>query len=282
MPVEVNRVAGRCPRYCGPHTLVVCSSYSGDTAETLAAFREAVARGLPRARGDVGRHARRRGAPSAGIAVVRVPGGFQPRAALGHLGFASLGALETDGAPAAARPATSTEAVAELDAVLADARARTSRPRTTPRRSSRRRIGDRVPVIWGADGIGSVAAARWKTQMNENGKVPAFWSSMSGARSQRGGGLDGAVRRAVLRGGAPSRRRGPELAARFPLSYDIVRDAGGEVEEVRARGHVRARAADVARHHRRLHQRVPRDRPRRRSRRRSPVIERLKAALAGS
>src|SRR5438093_12140633 len=33
------------PAFCGPHTLVVVSSYSGGTAETLACFEEAVRRG---------------------------------------------------------------------------------------------------------------------------------------------------------------------------------------------------------------------------------------------
>ena len=33
------------PAFAGPSTLVVVSSYSGNTAETLAAFHEAAARG---------------------------------------------------------------------------------------------------------------------------------------------------------------------------------------------------------------------------------------------
>jgi glucose-6-phosphate isomerase len=33
------------PAFAGPHTLVVVSSYSGTTAETLASFAEAVERG---------------------------------------------------------------------------------------------------------------------------------------------------------------------------------------------------------------------------------------------
>ena len=40
-------------------------------------------------------------------------------------------------------------------------------------------IGDRTPILWGAEGIGAVAAMRWKTQLNENAKVPAWCSSMS-------------------------------------------------------------------------------------------------------
>ena len=44
VPVEVNR-SPELPAYAGPRTMVVVSSYSGNTAETLASFEEAVARG---------------------------------------------------------------------------------------------------------------------------------------------------------------------------------------------------------------------------------------------
>ena len=48
--------------------------------------------------------------------------------------------------------------------------------------------------------------------------------------------MDRSVRGTVLRGVPSTRRRGSTAAARFPLSYDIVRSAGAEVEEVHARG----------------------------------------------
>ena len=38
-------------------------------------------------------------------------------------------------------------------------------------------IGDRVPVIWGSEGLAEAAALRWKAQVNENAKGPA-WSSV--------------------------------------------------------------------------------------------------------
>src|SRR3972149_3902 len=49
---------------------------------------------------------------------------------------------------------------------------------STPAKSLALRIGERVPVIWGAEGIAAVAAARWKTQCNENAKVPAFAAAL--------------------------------------------------------------------------------------------------------
>ncbi len=83
------------PEWCQPHTLVVVSSYSGDTAETLALFEEAVARGCRivamTSGGELGRRAE-----ELGVGRVR-PRRSQPRAALGYLALGTLGALEATG-----------------------------------------------------------------------------------------------------------------------------------------------------------------------------------------
>ena len=34
-----------------------------------------------------------------------------------------------------------------------------------------------IPLVQGASGIGAVAARRWKTQVNENAKAPAFFAA---------------------------------------------------------------------------------------------------------
>src|SRR4029453_16532098 len=97
------------------------------------------------------------------------------------------------------------------------------------------RIGERVPVVWGADGIGALAAMRWKTQCNENGKVPAFHAAMSeldhnevvGWTVPYGSGF------AVI--GLRHDGEHAEYVARFPLSAQIAVDAGATYEEVQAR-----------------------------------------------
>jgi glucose/mannose-6-phosphate isomerase len=232
LPVEVNR-SPVLPEHCGSHTLVVCSSYSGNTAETLAAFRSALKRGcrvlVVSSGGTIGEEA-----TDAGVANVRVPSGYQPRAALGHLGFASLSALEIMGIlPPLAGDVD--EAVAEVEAVLA-AMGPGVPTADNPAKTLAMRIGDRCPVIWGADGIGSVAAARWKTQMNENGKLPAFWSSMSELDHNEVVGWTAPFGERLFVVGLRHDGEDPQLPPRFPLSYDIVRAAGGEVEEVYAHG----------------------------------------------
>ena len=86
LPVEVNR-SPVLPEHCDPHTLVVCSSYSGNTAETLAAFRAALKRGcrvlVVTSGGTIADEA-----ADHGVSDGARPPGLQPRAALGHLGFA--------------------------------------------------------------------------------------------------------------------------------------------------------------------------------------------------
>ena len=55
-----------------------------------------------------------------------------------------------------------TEAVDEIQTALTEM-APDVPTENNPAKALATRIGDRSPVIWGADGIGSVAAARWKT-----------------------------------------------------------------------------------------------------------------------
>jgi glucose/mannose-6-phosphate isomerase len=96
----------------------------------------------------------------------------------------------------------------------------------------------RVPVVWGAEGLGAVAATRWKTDLNENAKVPAFAAALPELDHNEvvgwsdGSGDGFAV--VALRHGDEH----PDVAARFPPSEAIARDAGAQVHEVGARGDV--------------------------------------------
>jgi glucose/mannose-6-phosphate isomerase len=232
VPVDVNR-GPELPEYAGPHTLVVISSYSGETAETLIAFREAVRRGC-RILAVTSGGSLREEAAAAGAPVVTVPGGFLPRAALGCIAFALLGALETMGLlPPLADDVE--ETVDELR-VLAVRLGPDTPESANPAKSLASLIGDRVPVIWGAEGIGAVAAMRWKCQLNENGKVPASWASMSELNHNE---VVGWTRPYGERFSLVALRHDgehPELAARFETSYQIVRDAGVTAEEIRVPG----------------------------------------------
>jgi glucose/mannose-6-phosphate isomerase len=229
IPIGVHRIS-ELPASCGPDTLVLASSYSGNTSETLSQFEQAVERGCRVLAITSGGELLRR-AQELSVPCLRLPAGFvMPRAAFGYLATAAIGALEALGLVPSLE-ADLLEAVDVLEHVLeacaADVPASGNRAKSLAMRA-----GERAAVIWGAQGIAWVAASRWKAQWNENAKLPAFASALPeldhnevvGWSPGRGRGFFLFVLR---HGGEP-----PEVAARVPLSIEIARSAGLEVEEV--------------------------------------------------
>jgi glucose/mannose-6-phosphate isomerase len=161
------------PGWTGHDTLVLCSSYSGSTEETLAAYDDAAERGAPRlvatTGGALAERARRDGVP-----VIPVPGGFQPRAAVGYSLVAALEAAASCGAAPSLRDEV--EAAAALAEGLA-AEWGPDGPEDGEAKALARRLDGTVPVIAGAE-LAAAAAYRWKCQINENAGLPAFASAI--------------------------------------------------------------------------------------------------------
>jgi glucose/mannose-6-phosphate isomerase len=161
------------PRAIGQGCLVFCSSYSGDTEETLALYEDARRR---RARvlcittgGKLAEQCGRDGVP-----WIRIPEGMPPRAALGYLFLPILVTLWRLGV---APPRWS-----ELDDVherLSEANRRCALevPATeNVAKQLARQIKNKLVVVHAAADHLEAAAVRWKGQMNENAKVLAFHS----------------------------------------------------------------------------------------------------------
>jgi glucose/mannose-6-phosphate isomerase len=81
-PIVVQREYS-LPHFVGPDTLVFISSYSGNTEETLEACRQALAAGS-RIIGIASGGRLAQVAAEEGFPLIRVPGGYPPRAALGY------------------------------------------------------------------------------------------------------------------------------------------------------------------------------------------------------
>jgi glucose/mannose-6-phosphate isomerase len=161
------------PSWVGPEQLVLCASYSGNTEETLSAYDDALERGAPRivatTGGALAERARRDGAP-----VIPLPGGFQPRAAVGYGLVSSLEAVALAGAgPSLREEVEAAAALAEsLAAEWGPAGAEDSEAKTLARA-----LHGTLPVVVGAE-LTAPVAYRWKCQINENAGLPAFSSAL--------------------------------------------------------------------------------------------------------
>lgn len=157
VPVFVNRNYNM-PNFVDEYTLVVAISYSGNTEETLSAYNEAVERKAKTV-------AVTSGGKLASICekTIKVPKGFQPRAALGYLFFPILGVLHNAGIAD-----VKNKELNEMLALIKDTEKYKDKAQEIVKQ-----IDDRVPVIYSSELLAPVAY-RWKTQFNENSKGPAF------------------------------------------------------------------------------------------------------------
>ena len=163
----------RLPAWVTPGTLVVVVSYSGDTEETLACAAQARSRGCTpvcvTSVGGLAAFAAREGLP-----LVAVPGGGQPRAAVGQLSMALLATLEVAGlCREHAADVAATAARLEAD----DKVLRPAGDGQNPAKALARRLHGRTTVVYGA-GPTAPVARRWKGQINENAKAPAFFNEL--------------------------------------------------------------------------------------------------------
>jgi glucose/mannose-6-phosphate isomerase len=177
--LHVHRDYG-LPAWAGAGDLVVVSSYSGDTEETLSGWEEAGRRGCRRlALTSGGSLAAQAGA--AGVPVVRLPGGLPPRASLGY----GLGALARVLDALGVLPDAEGEiraAAAELRALAPGRLAPYARAGEASlavageplARETAAALHGKVAVIHTAGDEAHAAGLRLKAQLNENAKVPAL------------------------------------------------------------------------------------------------------------
>jgi glucose/mannose-6-phosphate isomerase len=157
------------PPWTTPDTTVLCASYSGDTEETLGCYEAAGVIGARRVAvtsgGELAEQARADGVP-----VVPVAGGYQPRAAVAYLTVAALEVAALCGVG----PRMNSEidvAADHLEELVIEWGPEGDEDSRAKRLA--RTLHGTVPVIAGA-GLTTPIAYRWKTQINENAKMPAF------------------------------------------------------------------------------------------------------------
>lgn len=169
IPFLVNRHY-TLPRWVGPDTLVIISSYSGNTEETNAAHKEAIRRKARilciSSNGATERLARRSRSP-----FLKVPGGLPPRAAIGYSFFPLLLALARIGLIKSKRT--------EIRETLALLEARTDAwtspdPAANPALALAMELRNRLVVCYSSTDRFDAVNTRWRGQIAENAKSLAF------------------------------------------------------------------------------------------------------------
>ena len=208
------------PSWVGEDWTVLLSSYSGETEETLACWDAAAhaRRIVVSTGGELVRRAREAKAP-----VIPLPGGFQPRAAVGYATVVALEVAALSGVAPSLRDEVAAAArllEASMDEIDAQAQA------------VARELRDCIPVFCGA-GVTIPVAYRWKCQVNENANRPAFWSQLPELDHNE---IEGWDDRAALSPVFLEDEHAPApIARRFELTSEII----GGATRLRSRGETR-------------------------------------------
>ena len=216
------------PSWAAAGSAVLCSSYSGETEETLALYAAAEALAAQRlvatTGGELAELARADGVP-----IIGLPSGLQPRAAVGYMFVvaAELAAL------AQAAPRINTEIDSAASAL--DDRRQELGERAEAIAAE---IEGSTPVIYGAD-LTVPAAYRWKCEVNENAKLPAFSSTLPEASHNEISGWGGAPKGALSCVLLADADQHPRVRKRFELTVKLVKAHVSTVTTVEAEGETR-------------------------------------------
>jgi glucose/mannose-6-phosphate isomerase len=226
------------PTYVGPSTLVIASSYSGNTEETLAAYNGAATRGARIICSTTGGELAAR-AEAAGHDLIRIPKGLPPRAALayslvplivvlGRLGLVADRGREIDSAAASAAGA------ARLFGLETPAA-------SNPAKDLAAWLHGRAAFVYGVAPRTSVVATRWVGQLAENSKILAHAGELPEMNHNeivgwsRPGAMANAARIVFLRDVDDH----PRSARRIEITRDALESRGVATREVESFGESR-------------------------------------------
>ena len=212
-----------------PDRAVLCSSYSGDTEETIACYEAAETLGARRivatTGGELARLARADGVP-----VIGLPAGLRPRAAVGYLFTVAAEVAALTGAAPGIRT--------EIDSAAPDLR-EASVALAARADELVESLRDSIPVIYGAD-LTAPVALRWKTQINENAKLPAFTATLPEADHNEiegwNPGEEASRMSAIL---LEDRDQHPRVRQRFELTASLMEPSAHFVTRIETEGESR-------------------------------------------
>jgi glucose/mannose-6-phosphate isomerase len=169
IPVSVNRNY-TLPEYTSKDTLVIISSYSGNTEESVSAYNEAIAKGCKvvciTSGGEVEKIALKNK-----HTLIKIPGGYQPRSALGYsffsllILFSRLGFIGDKQNNIHRTIASIKENSANFANLRSDNNASIAIAHI---------LKNHLPVIYSSVDVLDIVNLRWRGQISENAKILAY------------------------------------------------------------------------------------------------------------
>ena len=222
------------PLFMGRQTLLFCSSYSGNTEETLSLYEDAKKRGVRVVCLGSGGELQRRAIVD-GMPFLKMEEGLPPRAAIGYSFFMMYDVLR--------RMSLFPEEPGETDETVSLLRTKAQiyhEETPTSRNPAKKLAGElfnRLIVVYGSR-VTSCVSLRWKCQFNENSKTLAYVNSFPELNHNEIVGWEGLkslrapVEAVVLR----DRSEHPRVAKRIDITLELMRDDGVQMKEVWSEG----------------------------------------------
>jgi len=169
VPLYVNKDPD-LPKWANKHTLTIFLSYSGNTEETLNGFKAASQKKCKiigvSSGGKLQELCENRSLP-----FVKIPTGYQPRAAVAYLFTPLLVILERNRLIKNVMDTDFLEAISMVDQCRLQCK-KTVTTQNNPAKQLAQQMVNTIPQIYGW-GIYAPVAKRWRTQINENSKMIA-------------------------------------------------------------------------------------------------------------
>lgn len=236
-PLHVVRNYG-LPSWATGDMTVLCSSYSGETEETLACFEAAGAVGAPRVVATTGGSLAEM-AREEGVSVIGLPSALQPRAAVAYMFVAAV--------EVAARAEAGPGLRSEIDEVAGHLESLLEQwgPESNSKTNLAMDLADaasdaEIFAVFGAD-LTAGAALRIKTQINENAKMMAAHAELPEADHNEIVGW--------ANDGRPGKRfalfledsdQHPRIRQRIEVTERVLADHGALTRRVRSLGESRS------------------------------------------
>lgn len=234
VPIIVSRDYA-LPAFVNENSLVIGSSYSGNTEETLSAFNQAKERGASliaiSSNGKI-----KDLAGQWGIPFIQIPSGLQPRAALGYSLFPLL-RIVTELGLIKLTDADIQQAVGLLKELREE-----FKPQVPSGENGAKVVAlaleGLIPLVYGSEPLLAPVAFRWKTQINENAKAVVFNNTFPELDHNEINAWTGQPALSKKVGVVILRDTGenPQMKKRIDVTRKLIEEHVGAIVEVHSRG----------------------------------------------